>query len=361
MKKSILLVEDDAEILTLISLAVGRAGYIVEKASYYKEALAILEKNPSIDVILMDYYLPEVDGLSLSKTIYDRGLKIPIILFTAAELEQLRDKLPENIVDSIKKPFNIDDIIEKLDKTIKMKEYFFNIQKKQSLEKKEEIHRNLTDLVYTEKAESLKTLISQLSHHIKNALQTISTNIELLERGYIEEDDRARCFQSIKRKIEDIRNDLDVLKHPEELNTLSHFSLKNCIKDILRELKTEIKKKEIYVKTDFMKKLPLYYGKKRVFYVMFKDLLIFLINCIPDFGKLEISLSNHQQEYFLEIFQSGINQECDSSLKFFDMNFGEKGIGLARVVLNLKELRGKINLSILDSGVINIKISFPMH
>ncbi|GAB4438276.1 MAG: hypothetical protein OHK0040_09730 [bacterium] len=361
MEKRVLLVEDDTEILTLLSLALGRVGYIVEKATDYREALEVLGKETKPDVILMDYYLPEVDGISLARTISDKNFNIPVILFTAAELEQIKHNMPPNIIDTIKKPFNIDDIIEKLDKTIKMKNYFFKAQKSEPSGKQEYEKDNLTDLIFTEKAESLKNLLSQLSHHIKNALQTISTNIELLEKGYIEDKDRVRCFNSIKKKIEDIRNDLDVLKHPQEFNTLSRFSLKNCIRDVLHELRSEIKKKDVYIKTDFMKKLPLYNGKKGCFYVMFKDLINFLIDCIPEHGRLEISLSSHQQEYFLEIYQSGIAQECDNTLKFFDMKFGEKGVGLTRTVLNLKELKGKIDLSISDDGVLNIKITFPMH
>lgn len=361
MEKRVLLVEDDTEILTLLSLALGRGGYIVEKATDYREALEVLEKETKPDVILMDYYLPEVDGISLARTISNKNFNIPVILFTAAELEQVKHNLPPNIVDTIKKPFNIEEIIEKLDKTIKMKNYFFKVRNSESYGKQEYARNNLTDLIFTEKAESLKNLLSQLSHHIKNALQTISTNIELLEKGYVEEKDRARCFSSIKRKIEEIRDDLDVLKHPQEFNTLCRFSLKNCIRDVLHELKSEIKKKDVYIKTDFMKKLPLYYGKKGCFYVMFKDLMIFLIDCIPEHGRLEISLSSHQQEYFLEIYQSVLEQECYNSLKFFDIKFGEKGVGLTRTVLNLKELKGKIDLSISDERVLNIKLTFPMH
>lgn len=363
MSKSILLVEDDFDILNLISLSLEREGFAVAKATNYKEALREIEHNSDFDVVLMDYYLPEVDGVSLAKIISEKNYKVPVILFTAAELEHIKQNFPENIVDTIKKPFSIDEVIDKISKTIKLKQFVLSNSNRHlpEAEKTFNTNINMTDLIYTEKAESLKVLLSRLSHDIKNALQTISTNIELLEKGYVDEADKGRCFQSIKRKIDEIRKDLDVLKHPQEFQKEEAFSLKNCIRDVLRELKKEIKEKDVYIKTDFVKKLPLYHGKKGVFHVMVKDILATLLACIPMSEKIEISLANHQQEFFLEIYQSAIFQECDNSLKFFDMHYGGDGLGLARAILQLKEMKGKIDLSLLETGGINVKISFPMR
>lgn len=360
MNKNILLVEDDFDILNLISLSLGRAGFGVTKALNYNETLKELEKNSNFDIILMDYYLPEVDGISLSKRIYERNLQIPVILFTAADIDQFKENLPENIVDTIKKPFSIDEVVEKLNKIIKMKQYFSNKISNSHLECDKTVSSNMTSLIYTEKAESLKSLLSMLSHNIKNALQTISTNVELLEKGYIDKENRTQCFQSIKRKIDLIKRDLDILKHPEEFQKEEAFSIKNCIRDVLTDLKKTIKEKDVYIKTDFAKKLPLYNGKKAKFHIIIKDILTILIGCIPIHGALEISLSSHQQEYFLEFYQSGIVEGCDNTLKFFDIHYKD-GAGLARAVLNLKEINGRLDVSLFQSGELSLKIYFPMH
>lgn len=360
MNKNILLVEDDFDILNLISLSLERAGFSVTKALNHNETLKELEKNSNFDIILMDYYLPEVDGISLAKQISEKKLKIPVILFTAADIEQLKASLPENIVDTIKKPFSIDEVIEKLNKIIKIKQYFSNNSSKSQTEYDRTVNSNMTSLIYTEKAESLKSLLSMLSHNIKNALQTISTNVELLEKGYIDKENRTQCFQSIKRKIDLIKKDLDILKHPEEFQKTEAFSIKNCIRDVLTELKKAIKEKDVYIKTDFAKKLPLYNGKKGKLHIIIKDILAVLIGCIPIHSKLEISLSNHQQEFFLEFYQSGIIDGCDNTLKFFDIHYKD-GVGLARAVLNLKEINGKLDVSLLQSGELSLKIYFPMR
>lgn len=360
-QNSILIVEDDLDILSLLSLALERNGFLVSKATSYLQALKEITNKKNFDIILMDYYLPEVDGISLSQTIDRKGIKVPIILFTAADIDNINISLPSNIVDIIKKPFNVDEIIQKLKKTIKMKQFFLDKQNDALAISENPITKEaLSDIVYTEKAESLRSLLSKLSHEIKNALQTISTNVELLENGYIEKHERARCFNAIKKKIDDIKNDIDILKHPQEFYEEKRFSLKNCLRDTIKQLKNEIKQKDVYIKTDYQKSLPFYRGKRGIFNVMMKDLFSFLLDCIPYHGKLEISLTNHQQEYFLEVIQNSIINECKSSFEVFDMNYGN-GIGLTRVVLNLKEMNGKINVSLLDSGGLHIKIIFPMH
>lgn len=360
--KNILIIEDDLDILSLLSLALERNGFLVSKATSYLHALKEIENKKIFDVILMDYYLPEVDGISLSQMIDRKGVRVPVILFTAADVDNINTSLYPNIVDIIKKPFNVDEIIKKLENTIKMKQYFLDKKNDVSVINENAITtESLSDLVYTEKAESLRMLLSKLSHEIKNALQTISTNVELLEKGYIEKHESARCFNAIKKKIDDIKNDIDILKHPQEFYEEKQCSLKNCLRNTINQLKNEIKKKDVYIKTDYQKSLPLYRGKRGIFNVMMKDLFTFLLDCIPYHGRLEISLTNHQQEYFLEIIQSGIISECKSSFKVFDMNYGASGIGLTRVVLNLKEINGKINVSLLESGGLNIKIIFPMH
>lgn len=358
MAKNILIIDDEEEILFLLSLALEKENYSVKKALNFKEALSILE-GEGFDIILMDYYLPEINGVEISKIIYEKGIKTPVILFTAAELENLKEALPPNIVDVLKKPFNIDDVIEHLNKTLKMKEY---LQEISSGNKKEDKGGGEFDeIVSLERLGQLKKVIAQLNHTIKNALQTISTNVELIEKGYVNGEELVHCINSIKRKIAFIKEELDLLKHVEELTVTAHFSLKNCIRDVLRELKAEIKKKDIYIKTDFMKRLPLYYGQKAIVYRMLKNLFFFLINCSAPSGRLEIGLYLHQQLYFIEINQSGMSPYCESVLELFNSDFSEKVGELAKVVLLLKEIGGKINFSITEDASLNVKLSFPAH
>ena len=81
-KKKILLVDDEKDLLTVIGLTIESWGYEVMKASSGKEALQILkDKNP--DLMILDYLMPEMDGIATLQEIRKFNTKIPVIMFTA--------------------------------------------------------------------------------------------------------------------------------------------------------------------------------------------------------------------------------------------------------------------------------------
>lgn len=82
MEKRILLVDDNTELLEIMMQRLNSWGYWVATASGGKEALSFLEDNKA-DVIILDYLMPEMDGVSVLKKIRRRDSKTPVIMFTA--------------------------------------------------------------------------------------------------------------------------------------------------------------------------------------------------------------------------------------------------------------------------------------
>lgn len=64
-----------------------------------QEALERLE-NDSYDVVVSDYDMPIMDGITFLKTIRDRSINIPFIMFTGVSKEDVIHKAMENGVDS---------------------------------------------------------------------------------------------------------------------------------------------------------------------------------------------------------------------------------------------------------------------
>ena len=64
-----------------------------------QEALERLE-NDSYDVVVSDYDMPIMDGITFLKTIRDRSINIPFIMFTGVSKEDVIHKAIENGVDS---------------------------------------------------------------------------------------------------------------------------------------------------------------------------------------------------------------------------------------------------------------------
>lgn len=63
-KKTILAVDDEAAIRSLIQINLEHAGYAVETAKNGTEALALIEARP-YDLVISDIMMPEMDGIEL--------------------------------------------------------------------------------------------------------------------------------------------------------------------------------------------------------------------------------------------------------------------------------------------------------
>ena len=90
--KTILVVDDNADILAVVSTILEKKGYDVECASNGPELFQLLEENKPA-LILLDIMLPQVDGLELLRQLKEdpKTSSIPVILLTAKG--QYRDVL----------------------------------------------------------------------------------------------------------------------------------------------------------------------------------------------------------------------------------------------------------------------------
>src|SRR6188768_381698 len=93
---TILLVEDEATNMAILSAYLRVAGYKVTEAHDGVQAYEILSKNPNFDLIVTDRRMPHMDGLELAKKIKrDTRLdRIPVIMQTGASSQ---DEIIEGI------------------------------------------------------------------------------------------------------------------------------------------------------------------------------------------------------------------------------------------------------------------------
>jgi two-component system phosphate regulon response regulator PhoB len=106
--RKILVVEDEAAIRDMLVFNLGRVGYDVLGAATAQEARsAIADRHP--DVILMDWMLPDISGLELTRQLKRESStrEIPVIMVTARGQEDDRvTGLEGGADDYITKPFS---------------------------------------------------------------------------------------------------------------------------------------------------------------------------------------------------------------------------------------------------------------
>ncbi|MEJ5300804.1 MAG: response regulator transcription factor [Thermodesulforhabdaceae bacterium] len=84
MKEKILVIEDDEDILNLVSYHFESNQFVVMKAQTGQEGLEIAWREHP-DLIILDIMLPDMDGFEICKRLkrYDETMNIPVIMLTA--------------------------------------------------------------------------------------------------------------------------------------------------------------------------------------------------------------------------------------------------------------------------------------
>ena len=115
-QKKILVVEDESSIREMLAFSLGRAGFAVDRAADGREArAAIADGYP--DVVLMDWMLPDVSGLELTRQLKrnPETKEIPIIMVTArAEEDDRVTGLDGGADDYIVKPFSPRELLARI-------------------------------------------------------------------------------------------------------------------------------------------------------------------------------------------------------------------------------------------------------
>jgi len=119
-KGTILYVEDNPDNRNLIRRVLNAEGYSVVEAVNAGQAIEKLGVN-SIDLILMDINMPDMDGYTLTSKIkaIQKFSKIPIVAVTANVMRGDREKSLEAGCDGyIQKPIDIDTLAQQVERFI---------------------------------------------------------------------------------------------------------------------------------------------------------------------------------------------------------------------------------------------------
>jgi len=116
----ILVVDDEAHILHVVSLKLRKAGYEVITAEDGEEGLSVaIEQRP--DLVITDYQMPFMTGLELCIELkkQDETRDIPALMLTARGFSLASDDLDQtNIAGVISKPFSPRDVLDQVQELI---------------------------------------------------------------------------------------------------------------------------------------------------------------------------------------------------------------------------------------------------
>jgi two-component system, OmpR family, response regulator len=110
----LLVVDDEPDIVELLSASLRFAGYDVSTAANGKEALE-LAKSFRPDLVLLDVMMPGMDGFSVLTRLRGEGHRVPVLFLTARDATEDKVRgLTTGADDYVTKPFSLSEVLARI-------------------------------------------------------------------------------------------------------------------------------------------------------------------------------------------------------------------------------------------------------
>jgi two-component system, LuxR family, response regulator FixJ len=100
----VIVIDDDPAVRNSLKFALEVEGFMVRDYSDAYELLSEMDL-PTNSCLLIDYYMPAMNGLELLARLRDRGVSIPAMVITSHPNRKLRERIAAAGVPLIEKPF----------------------------------------------------------------------------------------------------------------------------------------------------------------------------------------------------------------------------------------------------------------
>ena len=110
----LLVVEDEPNILELLSASLRLAGFEVATATGGLEALAAVQRHRP-DLVVLDVMLPDLDGFDVARRLRSGGTRTPVLFLTAKDATE--DKVTGLTIggdDYVTKPFSLEEVVARI-------------------------------------------------------------------------------------------------------------------------------------------------------------------------------------------------------------------------------------------------------
>jgi two-component system, OmpR family, response regulator len=110
----ILVVDDEPSIVDAVATALRYEGYEVDEAATGRKALEVVLRHEP-ELVVLDWMLPDIEGIEVGRRLRERGLKTAILFLTAKDATENKvDALRAGGDDYVTKPFSLAEIVARI-------------------------------------------------------------------------------------------------------------------------------------------------------------------------------------------------------------------------------------------------------
>ena len=368
MDRRILVVDDEKIIRDLTSMILRARGFEVLTAENGEAGMALIEEQRPA-VVLLDYMMPYMDGLTALKKIREGYPETYVIMFTGKGSEEIAVELMKaGASDYILKPFNNQDLIDRLETVLRIRKIELNNrelrQERERLlreieewnrelerrvaEKSRELEQAHAEIVQGEKLVTLGHLSAGMAHEIRNPLNTISLFMQLLKNGLEPGSEQVSYVDKALREVDRIDDILiNLLASSKRPRFELHMqSLPEIIDRVLEGFAEQIRAYGVTLDKNFATEPPPVLADGKELEQVFNNILANALYEMQQGGTLGFDLRHDDQAVFVTISDTGAGIPEEHLHHIFDPFYTTKskgtGCGLSVVLRIVKTYGGRI-------------------
>lgn len=359
---SILVVDDDTDVLNFTSLLLEKHGYSVIPCGSSMDAMdAVLDKK--IDVVLTDIVMPEMSGIELLERVHATDPEIPVILMTGyADMGKALDAVKKGAFDFITKPYKADYLVHSIEKAV-------NYHRLVKMEKDykhtlEELNQELETLI-SERAMNVMALA------VADKVRNPATTIGWIGRRMLEKEDvPERLKEGLAiilgeaKKLETIVRDFHAFLKDKE-SMFRYEDINGMLKDLIPLIEKEAAGKSVGITAEIPEQPLRINMEKNLLRTAFLHLMRNAVEATPSGGAITIRTSQVSGGAILEISDTGHGIPKEDIQRIFDPFFSTKkhrfGMGLSLVKQIVSAHMGDIDVESEIGKGTTFRLIFPLR
>lgn len=386
MNEKILVIDDERMILDLTAMVLQHRGYEVFTADNALDGYEIIRSEQPA-VVLLDYMMPQVNGMTALREIRQRFPSTYVIMFTGKGSEELAVELMKaGAADYVLKPFSNANLVDRIDAVLRLRT--IELRNRELLEERErllteiaewnrqlerrvaeksrELERAHAEILQSEKLAALGHLSAGMAHEIRNPLNSIGLFAQVLRAGVGHDPEMVSYTEKIVNEVERID---DILVKLLATSRRSPFQLRSIhvqdvVSQVLDTFEEQARLQNVEIATELLGSPPAILADGDELAQIFTNLIANALFEMRAGGKLGIRMEHGEKHLTVTVSDTGKGIPPDNLNKIFDPFFTTKekgtGFGLSVVLRIVKTYGGSIRAESAPGCGSRFVVSLPL-